>query len=51
LYAHGKGLPHGKGSFAVSVFFAVRWLGICCAVVLCRALASLFTVRLFFAVC
>jgi hypothetical protein len=34
----------------VSVFFAVRWLGLCRAVVLCRALAWLFTVRLFFVV-
>jgi hypothetical protein len=48
--AHGKGLPHGKGTFVVSVFFAVRWPSLCRALFLCRALASLFTVLLFFVV-
>jgi hypothetical protein len=27
--AHGKGPPHGKGTFAVCVFFAVRWPSLC----------------------
>jgi hypothetical protein len=50
LFAHGKGLPHGKGTFAVAVFFAVRCRQPLPCFVLCRALDSFFAVLLFVAV-